>query len=206
MNSFKQALNHLKSHWQQSLALGAAASVLLLLTRYLPYIGAFFISLILLIFQHATEQWLAGKNWKDISFLKKALPAFIIVSVILFPTSVLVGSSMGIIQSSQGFFVAVPTAWGLLMIAVYFYLVLSHSLRLRFEDNVGIAKAIDIAGMASLKNFKLYFILSFYLSLLLVLSGFAWNIGLLVILPLLFFSSHFSFIEMKKMGLLQVAN
>lgn len=202
MNSFKQALNQLKNHWQQSLVLGAVTSILLLLTRYLPYVGAFFISLILLLSQHITEQWLKGNNWKDFSFPKETLPAFIIVSVILFPTSVLVGSSLGIIQSSQELWIAIPTAWGLLMIAVYFYLVLSHALKLRLENNVGIAKAIDIAGLASLKKFKLYFILSFYLGLLFLLSGFIWNVGLLVTLPLLFYSGHFAFQEVKASGLL----
>lgn len=197
MNSFKQALNHLKTHWQQSLVLGVIATLLLISVRYLPYVGAVFISFILLIGQRISERLIEGKDWKDFNTLKKGLPAFIIVSVVLFPTSVLVGSSMGILQSSQHLFSAIPSALGLLIIAIYFYLVLSHSLRLRLDSEVGIAKAIDIAGLASLKNFKIYFALSFYLGLLVVISAFTWNIGLIVTLPLLFYSSHFSFLEAK---------
>lgn len=90
-----------------------------------------------------------------------------------------------------------PVVWGLLILCVYFYLVLSHSLRLRLTENVGIAKAIDIVGAASLKNFQAYFRLSFYLSLMIIVSGLTWGVGFIVTLPLVFFSSHFSYLDLK---------
>lgn len=197
MNSFKQALNHFKVHWRDSLLLGLVATAFIVCLRPLPYLSAFAISVFLLLFQFVSERLIEHKNWRDFSSLKNGVASLIIVSVVLFPTNVLVGSALGLLQSPQGFLMTLPVVWGLLILCVYFYLVLSHSLRLRLTENVGIAKAIDIVGAASLKNFQAYFRLSFYLSLMIIVSGLTWGVGFIVTLPLVFFSSHFSYLDLK---------
>ncbi|KHD88468.1 MAG: hypothetical protein OM95_08090 [Bdellovibrio sp. ArHS] len=197
MNSFKQALIHLKNHWKYGLLIGALGLMVALILRHIPYVSAFLTAFALLILQHLTDRWMEGKKWQNLSTLKEFLLPFVVTSLILFPTTVLIGSSLGILQSPQEYLSGAPLSLGLFMLGAFFYLVLTHALRYRMETTTGLAEALDIVGLASMKNFRVYFVLSFYLALLLLLAGVTWGLGFLVAFPMLFFSSHYSYNEMK---------
>ncbi|MBV2168109.1 MAG: hypothetical protein KUL82_05310 [Bdellovibrio sp.] len=201
MNSFKQALNQLNSSWKNSLILGALATFFIFLIRYIPWGSAFVMSFGILIFQEVARNLVVTSSWRPHSqFLRKEWIPYLITSLILLPTSVLLGSALGILESPQTLLATAPMSLGLLILAVYFYLVLSQALRLHSERNESLAKAIDIVGLASLKNFRLYFTLSFYFGLLILISGMTKGVGLLVTLPLLFYANHFAYVEMNQRG------
>ena len=121
-----------------------------------------------------------------------------VIALVMLPTSVLIGSSIGLLDNPEALLVAVPTSFGLLMLALYFYFVLSQSLRLHFDKKVSIAKAIDIVGLASIRNFKFYLALSFYAALLILIAGMIKGEGLIVALPFLFYINHFAYLEMNQ--------
>lgn len=201
MNSFKQALNQLNSSWKNSLILGALATFFIFLVRYIPWGSAFVMSFGILIFQEVARNLVVTASWRPHSqFLRKEWIPYLITSLILLPTSVLLGSALGILESPQTLLATAPMSLGLLILAVYFYLVLSQALRLHSERNESLAKTIDIVGLASLKNFRLYFALSFYFGLLILISGMTKGVGLLVTLPLLFYANHFAYVEMNQRG------
>ncbi|WP_374029530.1 hypothetical protein [Bdellovibrio bacteriovorus] len=204
MNSFKQALNHFKGTWKDSLIFGLCATLIVFLVRYIPYVSAFLISFCLLALQEIAQYKVEKNAWPRELFHKKSLPSYLITSLILLPTSVLLGSAIGILQSPQALWMTAPLSLGLLMLAVYFYFVLSHSLRFHLETNESLGKAIDVVGLVSIKSFKNYFVLSFYFALLILLSSLIAGLGLIAVLPLLFYVGHFFYLEIKPLVLLKV--
>lgn len=199
MNSFKQALNQLKSTWKNSFLLGATATVFVIAVHNLPLISAFTISIGVLAFQTVAQTIIEGKvKLQNFSFLRKDLFSYIIASLILLPTSILIGSAIGILQSPQDFFTTIPLSLGLLILGLYFYFLFSHSLRYHLQTKVSLAKSIDAIGLVSIKKIRLYLSLSVYFSVLIAISGMTKGAGLIVTLPLLFYANHFSYLEIQK--------
>lgn len=201
MNPLKQALNHLKADWSFTFTLGFAATAFVLLVRYIPYVSTLLISMGLLYLQEISHRYIQAhsrpKNW---GLSAKAWLSYLITSVILLPTGALLGSGMGLLQSPQSFLTAALLAWSLLFLAVYFYLILCHSLHMSQDLNQPLAKAIDLAALGSVKKFNMYFQLSFYLSFLILLSALIYGLGLIITLPVIFFSTHFAYDKMKTEG------
>lgn len=197
MNAFKQALNHFKNNWHYGLILGSAAAFIVLFSRHIPYISSFLMSAGLLSLQQIADQKIRGEKGKTLLTTKELTP-FLVAAVVLFPTGVLLGSSMGILESPQPLHMTLPLSLGLFILSIYFYLVLSQALRLRLESKVNIAKAIDVVGLNSFKRFRLYLSLSFYLAILVMISGLTWGAGFIITLPLLFYVSYFSYLEVRE--------
>lgn len=198
MNSFKQALNLLKVTLKNSLMFGFVAMLFIFLARATPGVGAIVVSLVLLIFQEmAIRLIIEKKNPRQISFESKELISYLMIAVALFPTSALFGSSVGILESPQGLLMTVPLAILLMIIATYFFLVLSQSLKWHIETQTSIAKSIDIWGMASIRNFKDYLGVSFYAALLIFISAMTKGAGLIAALPLIFFANHYLYQEKR---------
>lgn len=196
MRSFKQALNLLKVKWKLSLAFGFVAMLFIFLARATPGVGAIVVSLVLLIFQEMSQRLLIeGRGLRQISFEGKELVSYLLVAVALFPTGALFGSALGLLESPQSFIVTAPLALLLMIVASYFYLVLSQSLRWHLETQQSLAKSIDALGVTSLKNFKAYGVVSFYTGLLVFISGITKGAGLIVVLPLIFFANYFLYTE-----------
>lgn len=200
MNSFKQALNLLKVNWKNSLLFGFVAMLFVFLARATPGVGAIVISLVLLIFQEMARRLIIeNKPLRQISFEAKELVSYLITAVALFPTGALFGSALGLLDSPQNFLMTAPLSLLLMIVASYFYFVLSQSLRWHLETQRGLAKSIDIWGMTSLKNFRTYLVVSFYAGLLVFLAGMTKGVGLIVALPLIFFANHYLYIEKKSL-------
>lgn len=198
MNSFKQALNQFKATWKQSLSLGVVATAFVFLVRDLPYVSAFLISFGFLVMQDIANHLIQEKQFpKNFNHLKASLPSYIITGFILLPTSVLFGSALGILQSPNSYLVTLSMSLGLLLLAVYFYFVLSQALRRHIETHESLAKAIDVIGLGSIRNLQLYLPLCFYFGLFILISGMTWGAGLLVTLPMMFYTNHFAYQELK---------
>ena len=162
MNPVKQALFAFKQNWKESLYLGVAATIFTFFAQVVPFIGAFLISLGLLIFQELANLRLSSEVWKkDLSHLQNDWISFIITAVILMPTGILLGSAFGVLESPQSRFESWPMALGLFILGVYFFLILSHGLILQQERHQGIARTLDVAALASIKNFKTYIFINF---------------------------------------------
>ena len=150
----------------------------------------------LLSLQQIADQKIRGEKGKTLLTTKDLTP-FLVTAVVLFPTGVLLGSSMGILESPQPLYSALPLSLGLFILSIYFYLVLSQALRLRLESKVNIAKAIDVVGLNSFKRFRLYISISFYLAILVMISGLTWGAGFIITLPVLFYVSYFLYFEVR---------
>lgn len=199
MNSFKQALFQFKNTWKNSLLLGATSASFVIVVHNLPYLSAFLISFGVLIFQTIAQNLIEGKTKAhDLLFLVKGIISYLIISLMLLPTSVLLGSAIGILQSPQDLFTSIPLSLGLIILGLYFYFLFSHSLRYHLEKKENLGKAIDIIGLASLKNFRLYLSLSVYFSILILISGITKGAGLIATLPILFYTNCFSYLEIQK--------
>ncbi|UXR65543.1 hypothetical protein EZJ49_04665 [Bdellovibrio bacteriovorus] len=203
MNSLKQALIQLKEDWRNSLLLGCIATIFVLLVRFVPYLSAFVISMGLLFLQEISNQYSQARKWpQQFNFIKQHLLSFVVTALILLPTSALLGSAMGLLQSPQDILQTIPLSLGLLILALYFYLILNHALRLNMENDTSLAKAIDIVALASIKNFKEYFLVSFYLSVAILISGLLWGFGFIVTLPFVFFATNHIYRHIKDKGAL----
>lgn len=188
--------------WRNSLLLGVIASCYIFFVRFIPYISVYVVSVGLLIIQQITNNFLTNQKWpQNFSFLKNQLAPISITALVLIPTSTLLGSAIGLLESPQSIIHTAPLSFLLLIIAIYFYLILAHSIRLNLEENISLPKAIDIAALASLKNMRVYLIMSFYLGLLILIAGLLYGVGLIVALPLLFFGTHFSYVDLKARNL-----
>ena len=198
MNPVKQALFAFKQNWKESLYLGVAATIFTFFAQVVPFIGAFLISLGLLIFQELANLRLSSEVWKkDLSHLQNDWISFIITAVILMPTGILLGSAFGVVESPQSRFESWPMALGLFILGVYFFLILSHGLILQQERHQGIARTLDVAALASIKNFKTYLAASFYIGIALVIGSLLKGVGFVIALPFLFYCDYFVFKVMK---------
>lgn len=199
MNSFKQALFQFKSTWKNSLLLGATSAAFVIVVHNLPYVSAFLISFGILLFQTIAQNLIEGKTKsRDLPFLGKGLVSYLVIGLILLPTSVLLGSAIGILQSPQDLITTIPLSLGLIILGLFFYFLFSHSLRYHLETKESLGKAIDVIGLTSLKNFRLYLSLNVYFSMLILISGITKGAGLIAILPLLFYANCFSYLEIQK--------
>lgn len=204
MNPVKQALFAFKQNWKESLYLGVAATVFTFFAQIVPFVGAFLISLGLLIFQEIANVRLSSGAWKkDLSHLQNDWISFLITAVVLMPTGILLGSAFGVLESPQERLQSWPMALGLFILGVYFFLILSHGLILQRERHEGIAKSLDTAALASIKNFKTYLAVSFYVSLALVVGSLLKGIGFIVALPFLFYCDYFAFKYVKEKGVFE---
>lgn len=177
--------------------------MLIAISRYIPYLNAFFLALGLLILQEVARIQITARSWpKNWDFFKNEAVAYIVMSLILLPTIILAGSALGVLQSPQSLLTTLPLSFLLLLIASYFYIVLSHSLRYHIEKKVSLAQSIDIVGLSSVRNFKNYFLLSFYGGILLLVSEITWGVGFIISLPLIFYFNYFSYSELDQRGLI----
>ena len=70
------------------------------------------------------------------------------------------------------------------------------------ESGISLAKSIDMAALASVKKFKDYFLVSFYLSVAVLISGLLWGLGFIVALPFVFFATNNIYAYIKDSGAL----
>lgn len=189
-----------------TLILGASSTFLTLTSKHIPYINAFLLGLGLLALQTLANTLIITNKWPNrFSPIYRNLAAYTATSLFLLPTYILCGSAVGILQTPQDIVLTLPLASGLFMISVYFYLLISHSLRWHLEGKVSLARAIDLVAGASLRNYRLYFNVSFYFGILMVISVWTWGAGLLFTLPFLFYCDHFLFTDMKQNKLIEPA-
>lgn len=152
-----------------------------------------------LIIQEVACRLVVKREWpKNLHFLKNDLTAYVGTSLVLLPTVVLAGSAMGILQGPQELILTLPVALGMFVLSIYFYFILSHALRLHVDKKISLIKAIDFVGLSSLRNFKMYFVLSFYFGLFMILSGMSWGVGFVISLPWLLFANHFAYLELSR--------
>ena len=188
-----------KTNWKESLLLGIAATCLTFFSQIVPTIGALLISVGLLIFQELANLRLQKGRWdRDLTHLKNDWVSWIVTAVILMPTGILMGSAFGLLHSPQELWRTIPMAFGLFILGVFFYFILTHGLNLQLERPEGIAKTLDKSALASIRNLRLYFPCVFYVSVLLMFSAFMRGFGLIVSLPFMFYVSFYLYAELKR--------
>ncbi|MFM6928251.1 MAG: hypothetical protein ACKOX6_07290, partial [Bdellovibrio sp.] len=197
MHPLTQALMTFKKNWKESLLLGIAATAFTFFSQIVPMIGALLISVGLLIFQELANIRLQKGRWdRDLTHLKKDWVSWIITAVILMPTGILMGSAFGLLHSPQELWRTIPLALGLFMLGAFFYFILTHGLNLQLERPDGIAKTLDKSALAAVKNLRLYFPCVFYVSVLLLFSGFMRGFGFIISLPFMFYVSFYLYSEL----------
>ncbi|WP_413586022.1 hypothetical protein [Bdellovibrio sp. HCB274] len=198
MHSVKQALIMFRQNWKDSLILGVLATLFTFFSQVVPVIGALLIAVGLLIFQELANLRLQKGRWeRDFTHLQKEWVAWLITAVILMPTGILMGSAFGIIHSPQPLVQSLPAGFGLMSLGVFFYFILSHGLNLQLETHQGIAKALDRAALSSVKNLGSYLVATLTVALALVIATYLRGYGLILALPLMFFTCFYLYIELK---------
>ncbi|MBO9665676.1 MAG: hypothetical protein J7501_02550 [Bdellovibrio sp.] len=198
MHPIKQAFMMYKENWKESILLGVAATVFTFFSQIVPTIGALLISVGLLVFQELANMRLQKGRWqRDLTHLQKDWVSWVITAVILMPTGILMGSAFGVLHSPQDWWQTIPASFGLFMLGVFFYLILTHGLNLQLERSEGIAKALDHAALGAVRNLRLYFPTVVWISLALIVASFLRGYGLILALPFMFYSCFYLYIEMK---------
>jgi hypothetical protein len=193
MNELKQALNLAKNKWQLTLIVGFVATVFIFLTRMLPLIGAWVVSIGLLVLQTQIDAWMDGKEFQDISVSRKQIPSLLICSLVLMPTLILMGSSGGLLQKTDHLLQSLAPAYFLVFICLFFYVAIVRSLWIERREEISIAKALDKSFSESFKDLRKKLPLLLMLSLLIIAGELLWGWGLIATLPLVFFSIHYSY-------------
>lgn len=193
MHLFKQALIQYKTHWQESLLIGLFSFMCVLAAPTLPLVGSFFLSLVLLSFQLVIWFRLENKRWPIKSDLfPQAITPLLICSLVMTPTSILIGSAHGLLASPQGILTSWPLSVGLLFIGIYFYFLIAHALLLTRATSLGIAKALDRAALDTMRNFRLFAPLCLIFAVLFLLSQLTVGAGWIFALPLLYYVCSYS--------------
>lgn len=193
MHLFKQALIQYKTHWQESLLIGIFSFMCVLAAPSIPLVGSFFLSLVLLSFQLVIWFRLENKRWpiKSDLFPQVIIP-LLICSLVMTPTSILIGSAHGLLASPQDLLTSWPLSIGLLFVGIYFYFLIAHALLLTRAANLGIAKALDRAALDTMRNFRLFAPLCLIFAVLFLLSQATFGVGWIIALPLLYFVCTYS--------------
>jgi hypothetical protein len=193
MNLFKQALNQYRTHWQESLLIGLFSFVCILAAPSIPLIGPFFLSLVILSFQLVIWFRLSNKRWpiKSDLFPRSLIP-LLVCSLVMTPTSILIGSAHGLLQSPQNILTSWPMSVGLLFIAIYFYFLIAHALLITRATELGIAKALDQAALDTLRNFRVFAPQCLIFAVIFLISQATWGAGWILSLPLLYYVGSFS--------------
>lgn len=193
MHLFKQALIQYKTHWQESLLIGLFSFMCILAAPSIPLIGSFFLSLVLLSFQLVIWFRLENKRWpiKSDLFPQVIIP-LLVCSLVMTPTSILIGSAHGLLSSPQGVLTSWPLSMGLLFVGLYFYFLIAHALLLTRAANLGIAKALDRAALDTMRNFRLLTPLCLIFAILFLISQATFGAGWVLALPLLYYVCSYS--------------
>lgn len=193
MPIFKQALNQYKEHWKISLALGLLSMMCVLAAPSVPLAGSFVLSLLLLSFQAVTWFWLEYKKWPQKNdLIPRIIIPLLVCSIVMTPTSILIGSASGLLSSPQGILTSWPLALGIIFLGLYFYFLISRALLITLSSSVGIAQALDQAALESIKNFKEMSPLCLIFSALVLLSEVTFGVIWILTLPLLFFATSYT--------------
>ncbi|WP_413583175.1 hypothetical protein [Bdellovibrio sp. HCB288] len=199
MQSVKQALIMFRTNWKDSLILGVLATLFTFFSQIVPVIGALLISVGLLIFQELANLRLQKGRWeRDFTHLQKEWVSWLVTAVILMPTGILMGSAFGIIHSPQPVAQALPAGFGLMSLGVFFYFILTHGLNLQLETHQGIAKSLDRSALSSVRNLGPYVAATLVIAAALVIATYLRGYGLILALPLMFFTCFYLYMQMKK--------
>ncbi|MEK2689611.1 hypothetical protein [Bdellovibrio sp. GT3] len=199
MQSVKQALIMFRTNWKDSLILGVLATLFTFFSQIVPVIGALLISVGLLIFQELANLRLQKGRWeRDFTHLQKEWVSWLVTAVILMPTGILMGSAFGIIHSPQPIAQSLPAGFGLMALGVFFYFILTHGLNLQLETHQGIAKSLDRAALSSVRNLGPYVAATLVIAAALVIATYLRGYGLILALPLMFFTCFYLYMQMKK--------
>jgi hypothetical protein len=193
MHLFKQALIQYKTHWQESLLIGLFSFVCILAAPSIPLIGSFFLSLVLLSFQLVIWFRLENKRWpiKGDLFPQVVIP-LLVCSLVMTPTSILIGSAHGLLASPQSLLTSWPLSVGLLFVGIYFYFLIAHALLLTRATALGIAKALDRAALDSMRNFRQLTPLCLIFAVLFSISQATFGAAWVLALPLLYYVCSYS--------------
>ena len=113
------------------------------------------------------------------------------------PTSILVGSAFGLLQTPQELWMTLPLTSGLFFLGIYFYIILNQAIELHLNSSQTLAKSIDVVALTSFRFLKKYALASFYLGALFSLSSLANGAGFVLALPALFFVTYYLDQEIK---------
>lgn len=199
MNSFKQALTYLIRHFKNSLILGVVSTFFFYLSRFIPYFGALILSIGFLIMRDQGWHQIQKQNWdRNLDHVRHHFISYLATSLILFPTFILLGSALGVLESPQNILTSLLFSVGLLTVSVYFYFILSHSLQFHLKSKTPLTKAIDKIGLRSLKSMNRYTSASLMIGILLAVSDLFWGVGFLLTLPVMFFTDYFIYQELSQ--------
>lgn len=187
-----------RQNWKDSLLLGVLATSFTFFSQIVPTIGALLIAVGLLIFQELANLRLQKGRWeRDFTHVQKEWVSWLVIAVILMPTGILMGSAFAVAHSPQPLWQSLPAATGLMALGVIFYFILTHGLNLQLESHEGIAKTLDKTALAAVRNLSSYLPATAIISVLLVVATYLNGYGLILVLPFMFYTCFYLYIEMK---------
>lgn len=193
MQALKQALNLLKNEIRISLLLGGISLLITLLASRIPFVGAGLINIVLLASPLYVWHWQkTGSRAFPKDVFRKNIAALLLLSLLAIPTGLLLGSSAGILQRTDQLLLALPQAFFLIFICLFFYVTLSHSLIECAQSGVSISKALDVCFKSNLKRFSAISLLCLVLTVIFILALLPMGLGLLIASPLMFYATYFS--------------
>lgn len=196
MNPVKQALNLFLREPKISLLLGISAYLFVLVVSRIPYVGAWFMIFGFLVIEIFVWHWQSQHSLHfPTTLYKKLLGPLLVTSFILIPTGMLLGSSAGVLQRTDQLLASIPLAYFITFISLYFFMVLTHALYGSVATGRSFVKTMDEQFGRSLRKPYSTLAALLILSAVFLLGIFPWALGLIIALPLLFYSTYFTFTE-----------
>lgn len=192
MQPLKQALNLLKTETRLALLLGSISLLTALLSLQIAFSGAFLISVVLLFSPLYIWNWQThGQRKLSGRLLKDNAVALLILSLLTFPTGLLLGSSAGILQRTDQLLSSLPQAYFLIFICLLFYAIIAQSLIFIARDKLTIAKALDLSLKALSQQILPLITMCLIIALFFIPSLFVAGLGLLLVCPVYYFSVYY---------------
>lgn len=192
MQPLKQALNLLRTETRLALLLGSISLLTALLSLQMAVFGAVLISVVLLFSPLYIWNWQArGQRGLSFKLIKENATALAVLSVLTFPTGLLLGSSAGILQRTDQLLASLPQAYFLIFICLVFYAIIGQSLIFIARDNLTIAKALDLALKGLSQQILPLITMCLIIALFFIPSLFLAGLGLLLVCPVYYFSIYY---------------
>ncbi len=197
MNWIKQSWAFQMKNPRESLLLAIFTLAALYAASLIHFAGVliaslFFVMLQAFIFQSDLKWDSPKKHFREI-FSKKALPSFVLLAVFSSPTTVMMGSAIGLLQGHDSWVLVALMVGVFSTICSLTYLLIAHAIGFFTHDRISLRKALTLSIRGFLKKKTQLLGLSFFLALVFIASALPFGAGLIFTLPLQFYVYYFSY-------------
>ena len=193
MPLLKQALILFKSETRYSLLLGAITLMGALFSNHFSFAGAFLLNVI--IFASALQVWYwqtRKQRAPSFEFFRHHAGTIFLLSLLTFPTGILLGTAAGLLQQTDQLMTALPQAFFLIFVCLMLYWSTAQSLIFKVKNLESISKSLDHALKYISKNLLQTCGLLMIVAIVSIPAFYFMGLGLILMAPIFYYLIYYS--------------